>query len=469
MNEERLVDFAALLRQNGLRISPGELIDAAGALSLVPMGDRESVRAALQATLVKRADDAATFSRVFDLYFGGLGRLLEGLEDTLARGLDPGEFSLEELQAIGRALSGLGEEAPVASALLEGRLGDVARLLRAAALQVDFSGLASPLQTGFFGRRVLSAMSGGGGGANREIRLIEEALAANGLDSQLIERVSDRLTDALKALEDSARRAADLEYRARDRELLTRESKGAMHRPIGSLSREELVRMREVVLRLGERLKARIVRKRRERRRGQLHVRRTLRRNLHLGGLPAMPVFRRKRPDRPDVVVLCDVSDSVRNVSRLMLQFLHTLQSLYSRVRTFVFVSDLAEITSNLKDTKPEALLDGAMLASVINLSANSNYGRALRDFHADFRGAVTRKTTVIVIGDGRGNYQPAEAWVLGELRRRARRVVWLCPESRNSWGFGDSEMYAYSRHCHAVFPVRTVDELARAAERILD
>lgn len=468
MNEERLVDFAALLRQNGLRVSPGEVADAAGALACVPLDDRESVRAALRSTLVKRADDAVVFDRLFEIHFGGIGRLLEGLEESLAKGLDPGEFRLEELQAIGRALEGLGDQAPLAGALIEGRLGDVARLLRAAALQIDFSGLASPLQKGFFARRMVSAMAGGSGGADREMRAVEEALANAGIDPRLIERVSSRLTEAMHTLEDAARRAADLEYRARDRELALREARGALQRPISSLSREELRRMREVVQRLAERLKARIVRKRRERRRGQLHVRRTLRRNMHLGGLPAVPVFRRKRPERPDVVVLCDVSDSVRNVSRLMLQFLHALQSLYARVRTFVFVSELAEITAKLKDAQPEDVLDGGMLASVINLSANSNYGNALRDFHHDFRGAVTRRTTVIVIGDGRSNYQPAEAWVLEELKRRARRVVWLCPEPKNSWGFGDSEMFAYARHCNAVFTVRTIDELAKAAEQVL-
>lgn len=465
MDDARLIDFVGLLRQNAVRVSPGEAADAARALALVPLEEREAVRTALRTALVKRPQDAPVFDRLFELHFGALGRLIEGLEESLAAALSPEAVGEEELAALGRALAATAESAPLGRALLEGgRLGEVLALLRSAALRVDFAGLQSPLQRGFYARRVLAAA--GGGGAAAQVRALEESLRAEGLEPGTLERVSQRLGEALRALEEAARRTAELEYRARDRE--SGPGRSELHRPIASLSREEILRMRSVVRRLAERLKARIVRRRREQRRGQLHVRRTLRRNLHLGGVPATPCFRRKRPDRPDVVVLCDVSDSVRNVSRLMLHFVHTLQSLYARVRTFAFVSDLGEITGALSEVDVDEVLDGAVVARAVNLSANSNYGHALQQFHRDFRGAVTRRTTVLVIGDGRNNYNPPNAWVLEELRRRARRVVWLCPESKSAWGFGDSEMQAYARHCHRVLVVRTVDELSRAAEEIL-
>jgi hypothetical protein len=151
-----------------------------------------------------------------------------------------------------------------------------------------------------------------------------------------------------------------------------------------------------------------------------------------------------------------------------MLQFVHTFQSLYARVRSFVFVSDLAEITALLKGATVEEAVDGALAARALNLSANSNYGHAFRVFEQDFKGAITRRTTVLIIGDGRSNHHAANAWVLADLRRRARQLVWLCPEERASWGFGDSEMPLYARHCTQVLVVRTADELARAAERLL-
>jgi uncharacterized protein with von Willebrand factor type A (vWA) domain len=466
MTDERLTGFVSLLRQNGLRVSPGESADAARALMQVSFENRAIFRSALRATLVKRGQDAGTFDRLFELYFGAVGRLLEGLEETLARALAPDDLTMDELQAIAKELNSVGQGTPLAGAMLRGQMGEIARLLRAAALNVNFSGLGSSIQRGFYSRRIMAQF--GISEVSAEFARLTQALAERGIDPATIERVSARLTAAVEALEDVARRVADMEQKSRDREATARIPDATLHRNIASLTPQELRAMQDVVKRLAEKLKARLARKRKVRARGHLHVRRTIRKNLGIGGIPMQLVFRRRRPDRPDVVLLCDVSDSVRNVSRLMLQFLHTLQNQYSRVRSFVFVSDIGEVTAALKDANVEDAVDGAIAGRVINLSANSNYGHALKQFHTDFRGAVSRKTTVVVIGDGRSNYNPANAWVLGELRQKARRLVWLCPEERTTWGFGDSEMIAYARHCHQVLVVRTVDDLARAAEKIL-
>ncbi|HEX9049041.1 MAG TPA: VWA domain-containing protein, partial [Anaeromyxobacter sp.] len=213
----------------------------------------------------------------------------------------------------------------------------------------------------------------------------------------------------------------------------------------------------------------RLVRRDRSRRRGALSVRRTLRRNLGLGGVPARLVFRRRRPERPDVVVLCDVSESVRHVTRLMLLFLYALQTLFTRVRTFVFVSDLAEVTAALRaERDPARAADLAVAARAVSLAANSNYGRALRTFHRDFLPAITRRTTVIVVGDGRNNYNAPEAWVLDEIRRRAKRLLWICPEERGAWGLGDSEMPLYAARCDRVATAATLEELEEIAEALV-
>jgi hypothetical protein len=255
---------------------------------------------------------------------------------------------------------------------------------------------------------------------------------------------------------------AELEVGAR---ALRRSTEKLASRPT-PLSREEVVRTETAVRRLADRLKARLVRRERSRRRGALAARRTLRKNLALGGFPARLVFRQRRPERPDVVVLCDVSESVRHVTRLMLLFLYTLQSLFTRVRTFVFVSELAEVTERLRaERDPSRAADLAVAARAVSLAANSNYGRALRTFHRDFLGAVGRRTTVIVVGDGRSNYNPPEAWVLEELRRRARRVLWICPEQRTRWGSGDSEMLLYARRCDRVATLETLEDLEGLAD----
>ena len=457
----RVAEFAGLLRTNGVRVSPAEVADAVEAAALVGVSERGSFRAALRATLVKRSRDVPIFDGLFDLYFSALGRVLEGLErgvvgELEAQGLlegDDAELVARTMEELLRGMS------PLARAALGGDAALLARLLRGAALQVGSGAFASAGATGFQARRLLAAA--GGAALEDDAAALERALRDRGLAPGALRLVTGSLEAALRKLEDAARRWAELEGQARTLRL----DQGGLA-PVG---REESARVEVAVRRLAERLRARLVRRERSRRRGALAVRRTLRRNLGLGGFPARLVFRQRRPERPEVVVLCDVSESVRHVTRLMLLFLYTLQSLFTRVRTFVFVSDLAEVTDPLRAEKDPARAAGlAVAARAVNLAANSNYGRALSRFHDDFRGAVTRRTTVLVIGDGRNNYNAPEAWVLDELARRARRVLWICPEPRTSWGTGDSEMPLYAARCSRVATVGSLEDLEELADTLV-
>lgn len=461
--DARLQDFAQLLRQNGVRLSPSELTDAARAALLVPLDDKATFRAALRSTLVKRGSDSPVFDRLFELHFGGGKDLLEGLTQSLLDGLAEQQLNELELEEIARALGEL-PMSPLLAALARGNTGELARLLRQAALNIDFRGLVSPLQRGFYARRMLQAA--GGAKAEGEVSTLLARLRERGLDASTLELVQHHFSHTLRELEEAARRVAEQEQKKRDPGL--RGETTLQGRSLSSLSPAEVERMREVVKRLAEKLKARLSRRRKVRRRGALNVRRTLRKNLSTGGIPAQLVFRSKRPERPEIVVLCDVSDSVRNVSRLMLQFVYTLQAHYARVRSFVFVSDLGEVTHHFKNADVSSAVDLATAGKVINLAANSNYGHALQLFHSTYLGSINRRTTVIVIGDGRTNYNPPNAWALAEIRKRAKRLLWLCPEDRAAWGFGDSEMPLYARHCHRVEPVKSVDDLARVASEIM-
>jgi uncharacterized protein with von Willebrand factor type A (vWA) domain len=464
--DARLVEFAGLLRAHGLPVAPAEVADAVTAAALVGVADRESFRAALRSTLAKRARDAPVFDGLFDLYFSGLGRILDRVEEGLVASLrESGLLDGEDLARVARTLERLlGGMSPLTRAALLGDRGLLAKLLRGAALQLDFGPLRSAPQVGFYGRRILAAA--GGGEAEADLRRLEAALAGSGLEPARVELVAGHLRAALRGVEEAARRHAELEQRARAARL---RGDAFLARPLAPVTRDEAARTEAAVRRLAERLQARLVRRERSRRRGAVAVRRTLRRNLGLGGVPARLVFRARRPQRPDVLVLCDVSESVRHVTRLMLLFLYTLQKLFARVRTFVFVSDLAEVSEVLKaEDDPARAADLATAARVVSVAANSNYGRALRTFHRSFLGAVTRRTTVIVVGDGRNNYNPTEAWVLDEVRRRARRLLWVCPEARSGWGSGDSEMPSYAARCDRVATVQSLAELEALAEALV-
>ncbi len=461
--DERLEDFVGLLRQNGLRVSPAEVADAARASLLVGLEERGPFRSALRATLVKRGTDAQVFDKLFELYFGGVKDLIEGLQGALLDALAADQLNELELEEVAKLLGQM-PMSKLTEALLNGRTDDLARMLRQATLSLDFRNLQSPLQRGFYARRLLQ--QAGVTKSEQELQRLLADLKSRGLDPRTLEVVGKRVSHTLQALEEAAKRVADREQKARDPE---QKGDGSLqHRNLNTLTPAEVERMREVVKRLAERLKARLSRRRKVRRRGTLSVRRTLRKNLRHGGIPVELVFRSKRPERPEIVVLCDVSDSVRNVSRVMLQFVYTLQTLYARVRSFVFVSDVGEVTHLFKKADVNSAVDLATAGRVINLSANSNYGRALKLFHTTYLGSINRRTTVILIGDGRTNYNPPNAWVLGEVKRKCKRLIWLCPEDQGSWGFGDSEMPLYARQCHRVESVRSLDDLARVASELM-
>jgi hypothetical protein len=464
--EARIVEFARLLRQNGVRVSPAEAADAARAAALAGLEDRETFRAALRATLVKRGADAPLFDRLFPIYFSGLQRVLDALERSVLRDLEEsGLLQGDDLTMAAMTLARLApRQSALARAVLEGDAALLARLLRGAALAIDFSGLEASTQIGFYGRRLLSGA--GGAGLAAELDAVPRELAAAGLDPARVEVVAARIRAALSAVEDAARRYAELERAARAER--GREASLAQ-RGFVSLSREEIERTEVAVRRLAARLRDRLARRERSRRRGTLNVRRTLRRNLGWGGVPARLAFRSRHRARPDVVVLCDVSDSVRHVSRLMLLFVHTLQSLFSRVRSFVFVSDLGEVTDAFRAERDVGrAADLATAGRAVSLAGNSNYGRALVTFHRRYLGAITSRTTFLVIGDGRSNYLPPETWVLREIRRRARRVLWICPEERWAWGSGDSEMPLYAAQADRVAVATRVSDLEAVAEALV-
>jgi uncharacterized protein with von Willebrand factor type A (vWA) domain len=168
------------------------------------------------------------------------------------------------------------------------------------------------------------------------------------------------------------------------------------------------------------------------------------------------------------VVVLCDISDSVLNASRFMLQFVYSIQDLYSKVRSFVFVSDIGEVTRLFDENNIQHALETALRGDVIDVYSHSNFGRAFELFHRQHLAVVTPKTTFMIIGDGRNNYNRANDWVLKEIRRKAKQLIWLNPESRATWGYGDSEMDRYAAHCDVVEECRSIGQLYKIIDRIV-
>ncbi len=303
----------------------------------------------------------------------------------------------------------------------------------------------------------------------RQIEAFRDAAGQSGLppdELAAFERyLESRLRDLAQLMKEVVRRELEKQdvSRRESQRLQTLGEKSFYY-----LTEEEIRRMKEAVAKLARRLKNVIAIRRKRAKRGKFDVKDTFRKNLQYGGVPFRIQFDEKKKDKPQVVVLCDVSDSVRNVSRFMLQFVYSLQDLYSRVRSFIFVAETGEITRLFEENDIHEAIELALRGNIINVFAHSDFGRAFKIFHRDYLTAVNKRTTVIVLGDARNNYNLPNEWVLREIRLRAKQVIWLNPESKMTWGFGDSEMERYRPFCDLVEECRNLNQLYRVIDRLV-
>src|SRR4029453_10833117 len=409
--EAKLVEFTALLRRNGVRVSLAETMDAFQALDAVGLADRDTVRAALRATAVKRAVDVPTFDRLFDLYFSGLGEAIREITAATraAIGLDEEDFArfLEQLEQLlaeqGTPLSQL------AQALLRADGGRLEPVLGGAAREARLGEIEHGFQEGRFTHAMAAALGLGDLGAELDRLRRDLAGAAPDGAPPLHEDLARRLRDLQDLMKAMVRQELDRQdVQRQDRQGL----QNLAEKSFFYLTEEEIRRMEEAVTKLAQRLKNVVAVRRRRAKRGRFDSSATLRHNLQYGGVPFQIVFDRKRKDKPQVMVLCDVSDSVRNVSRFMLQFVYALQDLYSKVRSFIFVADIGEVTQLFAEYDANQALEEALHGNLIIVYAHSDFGRAFRSFHRDHLAAVNKRTTVIVLGDARNNYNLPHEWV---------------------------------------------------------
>ncbi|MBI4515888.1 MAG: VWA domain-containing protein [Deltaproteobacteria bacterium] len=467
--EEKIIEFAALLRQNGLRVSMAEHMDTFHALQLVGVENRRIFKDTLRATMVKRSVDAPAFDELFELYFTGLGEIIKGSAEATQGALS---LSSAQLQALMEQLSQMLQEmgielSELARALLSNDTGQLEKMLREAARQAEVGQIERAFQEGRYAHSLAQQL--GLGDLAQEIDGLRRQLAQAGLDPERAEQLQRFLERRLQDLSEIIKRAVRAELAKRDPTQRDSERMRSLaEKSFYYLSEDEIRRMKEAVTKLAQRLKNVVAIRRSRAKRGKFDLKDTLRKNLQYGGVPFKIQFDRRVRDKPQVVILCDVSDSVRNVSRFMLQFVYSLQDLYSRVRSFIFVSEIGEITHLFEEQEINEAIDQALTGNIINVFAHSDFGRAFRGFHRDYLGCVNNKTTVIILGDARNNYNLPHEWVLKDVRGRAKQVIWLNPENRMTWGFGDSEMDRYLPHCDLVEECRNLNQLYKVIDRLV-
>jgi len=273
-----------------------------------------------------------------------------------------------------------------------------------------------------------------------------------------------RLAGVLANLPEALKRHLEALLQLENRIIETRERRAAQVDRIAEIERAEL---EESLRRLARTLHGALTHRRRIAAAGRVDSGHTMRRNMRFDGVPFVPVTVRRAEDRPRLVVLADVSLSVRATARFTLHLVHGLQDLFTQVRSFAFVARIAETTELFRDHPAERALGLIFGGDVLDVDANSDYGTVFGEFIAEHASAATRRTTVLVLGDGRNNGNDPNLGAFEEITRRARETIWLTPEPRYSWCLGSCDLPAYAEFCTRVRVVRDLSGLERAAHEL--
>ncbi|MES5817610.1 VWA domain-containing protein [Streptomyces sp. RG80] len=442
---ERLTSLVAALRAHGIRVGTGETVDAAQAMEALGLTDRELLREGLAATLLHGAAQRPVFDPVFDLYFPrGVGA-----PDSSAKDRD----DLRDRLAAALAAQ------------------DEALMARLAVEAVDgFGGYgSSPASDGWSSYQTLDRLR-----PQTLLARVRADIRARGGSSGFADRLLDdeirRRIEAFRALvaTEARRRVAE----RRDRDFLARRAVAPTADRVDFLfaGKAQLAELRRTVQPLARKLATRLAARRRRAARGTIDLRRTLRGSLSTGGVPMKPVLRRRRPARPELVLLCDVSGSVSGFSDFTMLLVQALHDQFSKVRVFAFVNRIDEVTGLLVHGAADAAGLGARIQSEAELTGyhgSSDYGMALGEFAERYGDAVGPRTTVFVLGDARTNMSDPNLAAVRQISERARRVYWLNPEERTRWGTGDSAAPEYAELVE-MHECRNVRQLGALVGRLL-
>jgi uncharacterized protein len=452
---ENLHRFFRAARGAGVKLSPAESIDAMRAVAKVGIADRAILRDTFLLTLAKSQDEKKALGDCFDLFFDQPEPQAppeesasdeQDTEDSNVASDSHGEASGGDEQA-----EGLGQ---LAQMLLAQDRNEISAAIANASNAASLSNIRYFTQRGIFSGRILDQM-----GIQRLRGDLDNLQATN---PALAERLQDALDGLRGTVRDTVAQALML-YGREEAENLRNEI--LRNAPLSRIEPRQIEQMRHLIRQIARRLRERYSKPRKRQRRGHLDVRRTIRRNAAWGGVPFLTAWKRRHRDKPKIVAICDVSGSVARVSDFFLLLIHSLHEVVDDVRSFAFSGHLIEVSDILEKKSPEEAMAEIMSKAGFG---SSDYGNSFNDFENEFMNSLTPRTTVIVLGDARSNNLDPRADILRRIAERSKRLVWLNPEGRMAWGWGDSEMPRYSTFCTVVRQCATAQQLERAVSDIV-
>ena len=474
-----LAGFVAELRNAGLPVSLTENLDAMEAVQHIPIEDREAFKYALGATMVKNNSHWRAFETVFEVYFS-----LRGPEYKIKEGDDTEldemwrEMQEQARQGDGKGAAGGSMDAltpeEIAQMLMNALMNGDQAMMRALAKQSvqRFAGMepGRPVGGTYYLYRTLrnldldsmleKLMNKSREQVGGELTPLEERLEKD--------EYNDRIEQFKKEIEAEIRRRLVAD---RGAEAMAKTLRKPLPEDVEFMhaSRDEMQNLKKALGPLTRKLAARLARKRRHGRKGPLDFRSTVRHSLSYGGVPAEPKFKYPRPAKPELMVVADISGSVAAFALFTLMLVYAIQGQFSKVRSFVFIDGLDEVTDYFKNTEDiqDAIHRVNTEADVVWVDGHSDYGHAFEVFWERYGKDVGPKTTVLLLGDARNNYHASQAWVVKEIKSKARHVYWLNPEPKSYWNTGDSIVGEYGTHTDGVYEVRNLRQLEGFVEKL--
>jgi uncharacterized protein with von Willebrand factor type A (vWA) domain len=455
--ESRILQLISALRASGVRISLAESAEAFSAVDLMGIQDRESFRLSLRATLIKGVNDIPTFEKLFPLFFGSS-------QPSLMGGNPADEMTPEEAQMLAEALKQFSESLrQQMERLLNGdqlsnseldALGELIGLNQANNLKYQ----------NWMAQRMARAMAFPE--VREALKELMDLLTQMGLSRKRIEQIRNMIEQNMKGMQEQInqytgeRIAENLSERPRMDNI-----DSLMNRPFQGLSDRDKKLLQNEVKRLAAALRTRIALRQKHAKSGQMDPKATIRANLKYHGVP-MEIKHRDRVRKPKIVIICDISTSMRFCSELMLSFLFALQGQVRKTHAFAFIDHLEYISEDFAVSNIDEAIQ-AVLWRMPSGYYNTDLGWSLNDFNSEYLDTLNHQTTLILVGDGRNNYHDPRLDLFSILARRAARTIWLNPEPPSLW-HGDSDMPKYAPLCNDVFKVSNLRELTTAVDQLL-
>ena len=438
--EKVLTDFVKALRNSNVRVSPAETIDAVTVVNNVGYEDKELLKRTLSIVLPKTPDEKKKFEVCFDDFFA----------DEIKQ-----QIPLDTNQ-----LSDIGDiESDLAKKLLEGSQGDLMLSIADAAEAAEIREIKYFTQRSVFTRRILEKM--GVGKLEDELMQLGSS-REDELPSELEQELRNQLANLRERVSDYVQQQFLLHGDVSGEQLREQIFKSMN---MAQIDRSYLHEVHSLVRKMAKKLANLHSRRKKNFRKGRLDIRKTIRVNWFNQGILFNLSWSYKKVDRPKIYVICDVSGSVGAYARFMLMFLFSLTEVVSKLRAFVFSSNLGEVTNDFKDSQLDEAIEKALQK---HGGGSTDYGQALTDFVSLCLDDIDKKTTVVILGDARNNFGPEKANLMKTINERAKQVFWLNPEGKYRWDTGDSVMKTYSAYCTKVFPCGNIDQLERVISTLL-